>query len=138
MNLRSYIKVKVAVPGFHYWPGAPIPRTYLGHLHRHLFVVRVQVQVWENDREVEFHDLQHEVRMALDACSNAQFPDDAYDFGSMSCEAIATHVIMALVRKYGELRAIRVEVSEDDECGGLVTFLPPLETAIQQALANRP
>lgn len=48
---------EVRLVGFHYWPGAPEHRDYLGVRHRHEFHLTATVAVSHDDRDVEFHDL---------------------------------------------------------------------------------
>ena len=103
------------VEGWHRWPEAPDSRSYLGHWHRHLFCVRVERPVHSAKREVEFHDLRDQ---GLHAVRSAGV---AGDFGSQSCEDIATRAI-AYLRSHGHDDAswIEVTVSEDGECGATV------------------
>lgn len=97
--------------GFHSWPSATPHREYLAASHRHQFVTTVWLTVEHNDREVEFHDL-------LDAIGRVMY--DGRDFGARSCEAIASMVLEEVVRWWPG-RDCEVEVSEDGECGALVS-----------------
>lgn len=100
--------------GFHRWPGATPERAYLAQTHRHLFHFTVALEVFHDDREVEFHDL-------LDA-AKAAVPMDGADWGAMSCEMMAREVAKALRDKYGAMRTLRIVVSEDGEVGAELTF----------------
>lgn len=108
MNTLAVIRFQVE--GFHRWPDAPEPRAYLAQSHRHLFHVEVQIEVFHDDREIEFHDL-------LDF-TRSVFPGG--DMGSDSCEVMAKEIIKQLTNKYGR-RAMQVSVFEDGEVGAVVT-----------------
>jgi len=100
----------VQLPGWHRWPDAPPHRDYLSVRHRHLFHVRVEVQVRHDDRDVEFHDLADAVR--------DWWPADG-EFGSASCERIGAQLGEHLLREL-LLVACVVDVSEDGESGARV------------------
>lgn len=97
-------------PGFHWWAEAPAERNYLGLRHRHLFKVRVEVEVLHDNRDVEFHDLYD---VMVEECARLA------EAGGMSCEMLARHVREAvLVRWPG--RYVTADVSEDGEFGAMV------------------
>jgi hypothetical protein len=101
--------------GFHLWPDAPRARDYIGRRHRHVFHVQVQVDVFHDDREVEFHDLLDLVNDAVGALGEP-LSGGARDLGAMSCEMIARHLAEA-IREQLPGRRIMVDVSEDGEVG---------------------
>ena len=107
---EAEIFVRLRVPGFHHWPGAPGSRAYLAAPHRHLFHLVVSMPVRHSDREVEFHDLLDEVK--------ALFPG-GFDHGARSCETMATDIARTLSARHD--RPVTVEVSEDGEAGARVT-----------------
>lgn len=96
--------------GFHRWPDAPPERAYLATLHRHLFQCQASVTVEHDDREVEFHDL-------LDVCRTVSTIEGEHE----SCEMIANRVHAAIDARYPG-RSVTVSVSEDGECGAVVTW----------------
>ena len=106
--------VTVSVIGFHAWAGAPSEVSYLASEHRHVFEVRVEFGVSEDDRQVEFHTAQDWVRRALHERWGAGL-GVACHFGGLSCEAIARELLVSLAAKG---RAMSVEVWEDGENGG--------------------
>ncbi len=106
------IWVSVDLPGFHRWPEAPERRAYLRDRHRHLFQVIVVVAVRNDDRDVEFHDLQETIRRWW----GVSIPD----LGALSCEAIARRIGKVLIDSV--LSVISVDVSEDGENGATVHF----------------
>lgn len=101
--------VRFSVPGFHCWPGASGERSYLADRHRHLFLVEVELQVFHEEREVEFHDL-------LDFCKNV-FPGG--EMGAKSCETMATELYKEVAGQYPDRRLV-VSVFEDGEVGAKV------------------
>jgi hypothetical protein len=117
-SVTSFAIVRFEVVGFHRWPGASEERAYLAQRHRHKFFVEARVQVYHDDREIEFHDLQ-------DFCKTVfTFGHEAGEFGGSSCEALARILLTEIARAYGSERAIRVSVFEDNEVGAEVVFTP--------------
>ena len=101
--------VRFTQEGWHNWSGATGKREYLASRHRHLFYFEVSLEVFHNDREVEFHDL-------LDFCkANTGAPE----FGGVSCENIAESLAKKITLRYEGRRAI-VSVFEDNEVGAIV------------------
>ena len=98
--------------GIHRYPDAPDEVSYLRHPHRHLFKFKVTIPVFHNDREVEFHMLQNWLTGLYEA------GDLQLDY--KSCEMIASELADKIVAKYS--RDVTVEVSEDGECGAVVTL----------------
>ena len=100
--------------GFHSWSTAPEQRAYLRSPHRHLFHVKLTIDVTHADREIEFHDVQDLLAVDCDSLNHD-------DLGS--CEHIAMQLVDAMKHRYPE-RRIEAEVSEDGENGGVVLWLP--------------
>lgn len=103
--------VRFRIPGFHRWPDAPPPRAYLRARHRHLFHVELELELFGDDRDVEFHDL-------LDVARTAWGPRDQ-DHGSASCEMLAQRLGDLIADQYPGRTNI-VCVFEDGECGARV------------------
>ena len=118
--MTTTIWVTTQFEGFHSWPDAPIHRAYLGEPHRHLFKVRVEVEVVHDDREVEFHDLLDAVKSRL---------PKSPDLGAQSCEMMAAGIATDVAAMLPG-RTVRCEVSEDGECGAIAEISAP-ETAPQ-------
>ena len=97
MSYSAEVVVLIEVDGIHCWPGAPLVGSKadtraLVNSHRHRFEIRVSAVVTHNDRQVEFFELRRAVLRAL----IHSYPRDDYglfDFGSASCERIATLVL---------------------------------------------
>jgi hypothetical protein len=109
-------------PGFHCWPDAPIFYSYLRTLHRHLFHVRVEIEVTEDDREIEFINFKDYCRRAFRRLGN--FTEDivptTLNFGPRSCETLCRDLRDNLGSHGPAIRAI--EVWEDGENGSRIDF----------------
>lgn len=105
--------------GTHCYPDAPEEVRYLRDPHRHMFGVRVEMEVHHDDRDIEFIMMKHVVQSQL----HAVYPFDPvrriYDLGTTSCESIARMIAEQLQKRYGP-RAIVVTVDEDGENGAIV------------------
>lgn len=93
--------------GFHRWPAAPEEVAFLRDLHRHVFHVRVEVEVQHDDRDVEFILLGRRVKGEVQAILATQ------DTSCWSCERWARELVQ-------RLDLCRCEVSEDGENGSVV------------------
>ncbi len=108
MTNPAEIFIRFTFPGFHRWEGAPEHRSYLASRHRHLFGVEVKCLVYNDDREIEFHDLLEE--------SKAFFSEP--ERGNQSCEMMARALGEYLASRHQ--RSFTVTVNEDGECGATV------------------
>lgn len=105
--------------GFHAWPEAPEYWAYQRSSHRHLFHVRVDVFA-TRDGEVEFHYLKGLAQLHfcnLGRSRSKEMPQ-TYDFGSQSCEQLASKLFDRMGHHYD---VACVTVSEDGECGATVS-----------------
>lgn len=101
--MRTLVWATTQFEGFHRWKSAPDSVAFLRDWHRHLFHVRLGVQVEKHDREVEFLTLKTQVDEHLAKYWKGQ------KFES-SCEMIAADLLQ-------RFQASFVEVSEDGENG---------------------
>lgn len=97
------------IEGFHRWPEA---KNYLRHPHRHLFRIEGWQEVQDNNREVEFIELRHQVEWYLRNAYKS-ISQVAVDFGDKSCESIAEDILNAF-------RLSKVSVFEDNENGAVL------------------
>lgn len=118
--MRTFVLVKMVVPGWHCWAQAPDSVGYLRHPHRHLFTFRVQLEVTDDDRQVEFHLLRARMVQLIEQWPAAQWAADGYDFGGNSCEMLARWMLGVLL---DPSQRGAVEVHEDDENGARVDRL---------------
>lgn len=106
------VVVTLQVEGLHHWPDCPLPEvSFLRDKHRHMFHIKAKKRIdhggsTDQDRHVEIIMLKRKIKAFLRA-------EYAGDFGSMSCEQIAT-----VVRD--EFQLSSVEVLEDGENGAEV------------------
>lgn len=100
--------------GLHRYPNAPEEVAYLRNEHRHIFKFKVGITVWHDDREIEFHMMKNRLQALYDG--------GILQLNHKSCEMLA-HELIAQIRGIYDCsqRDISVEVSEDGECGAVVT-----------------
>jgi hypothetical protein len=119
MNLaRRKIWVTFQRAGFHRYPAAetePLLQdvSYLAARHRHLFKFRVELEIFHNDRDVEFHQ-------ALNYCESL-YQANQLDIDYKSVEMLADDLYLQLTQRYPG-RSIAIEVSEDGECGCRIEY----------------
>lgn len=87
--------------------------SFLGYPHRHIFYFRVWIDVFHNDRDIEFIQFK---RWLENLYNDAIL---ALDF--KSCEMIADDLYMQIASRYPG-RAVWIEVAEDGENGCLVKY----------------
>jgi len=87
--------------------------SYLGNRHRHLFKFNVQIQIFHNDRELEFHQV-------LNYCESL-FATQAIDIDYKSVEMLSDDLYVQLAAKYPG-RDMKISVSEDGECGCVIVY----------------
>lgn len=104
--------VNTTFEGTHQYVDAPQEVSYLRVPHRHIFHVNVEIQVFHDDRELEFIMIKHRLDEFL--------RNEGFSLMT-SCEQYAKHIIEFLIEKYGE-RQICCQVLEDGENGGKVYY----------------
>ncbi len=95
--------------------------SYLAHPHAHDFWFSVKVEVFENDREIEFIQL----RLRLEDL----YEQGVLNCGRKSCETMAEELIEQIIKMYPDQdRRISVGVFEDSLLanGGIVEHIPQL------------
>lgn len=81
---------------------------YLGFPHRHLFYFKVSIEVFHDDRDIEFHQFLNWIESLYDS--------NVLQLDFMSCEMISDTLAVKIREKYPN-RYLSIEVSEDGECG---------------------
>ena len=109
--------------GIHKYPAAatdPLLATgdeydvsFLAHPHRHIFHFRVWIDVFHNDRDIEFIQFK-------------RWLENLYSSGTLaldykSCEMMADDLYIKIAERYPE-REVKIEVSEDGENGCLIHY----------------
>lgn len=115
---KTFIWVTFQRKGFHKFIGAGTdPQfkdvSYLANVHRHLFKFKVYIEVWHGDREIEFHQFLNWLESLYDSAT--------LDLDYKSVEMASDDLYNKIREKYPQ-REVRIELSEDGECGTLKEF----------------
>lgn len=120
---RSYIWVTFQKEGIHCYPDAAtnpklatgdwLDVSFLASPHRHIFHFKVEIEVYHDDRDIEFIQFK-------------RILEDVYDKGVLelnykSCEMIADDLYKFVSTKYPR-RDVTIEVSEDGENGCRIEY----------------
>ena len=122
-NLKSKIWVTFRREGTHKYPAAltdPKLKTgdeydvsFLGYPHRHIFHFKVAIEVFHDDRDIEFIQFK-------------RWLENLYGKGTLeldykSCEMMATDLYQQINSRYPN-REVTIDVSEDGENGATMTW----------------
>ena len=113
MPKKSFIIVRGQFEFCHRYADAPEEVAYLRHLHRHMFNYEVEIEVFHDDRELEFIMVKHDIDEYL--TRRYEEWDDR-----TSCEQMAKCIGLWLQSKNGFERDLTVSVFEDNENGAKV------------------
>lgn len=116
---KRWIWVTFQKSGFHFYPQAntdPLLSdvSYLGNRHRHLFKFNIQIEIFHNDRELEFHQV-------LNYCESL-YSSGFLDVNHKSVEMIADDLYDQLSARYPN-RDMKISISEDGECGCCIEYI---------------
>lgn len=116
--MRRQIFITTSFEACHWWGDAPEQVKFLSASHRHIFHVKVCIEVGHSDREIEFILFK---RMITDY---VLFKYNLKDLGQKSCEMIAEDIHFHLVNMLSVdyKRPMTIEVSEDGENGAILTW----------------
>jgi hypothetical protein len=89
--------------------------SFLASPHRHIFHFRVWIDVFHNDRDIEFIQF----KRWLESLYSGQ--DSVLKLDFKSCEMIADDVYIQIANRYPN-RAVWIEVAEDGENGCLIKY----------------
>jgi hypothetical protein len=97
--------------------------SFLGHPHRHIFHFRVWIDVFHNDRDIEFIQFKRwlENQFRPKHTDNNNNTDSVLSLDYKSCEMIADDIYIQIAQRYPD-RAVWIEVSEDNENGCLIKY----------------
>jgi hypothetical protein len=94
--------------------------SFLGYPHRHIFHFRVWIDVFHNDRDIEFIQFKRWLENLFRATgSNNTSSVLSLDF--KSCEMIADDLYLQIANRYPG-RSVWIEVAEDGENGCLIKY----------------
>jgi hypothetical protein len=88
---------------------------FLASPHRHIFHFRVWIDVWHNDRDVEFIQFKRWLESLYNGSSSV------LELDWKSCEMIADDLYLQIAGRYPG-RAVWIEVAEDGENGCLIKY----------------
>ncbi len=120
---KRMIWVTFQKEGIHKYPGADTDPnlatgdeydvSFLGYPHRHIFHFKVAIQVFHNDRDIEFIQFKRWLENS--------FRDGVMKLDHKSCEMISDELYMYIANRYPE-RDIEITVSEDGENGATIYY----------------
>lgn len=115
--MKTSIIVTNQFEGIHRYKDAPSEVAFLRDYHRHIFTIKSKIEVFFEDRELEFIIVKRTINDFLEGKKK----DNGYWFmDNMSCEQVASEVFKLLKEKYGAERTVSVEVSEDGENSAII------------------
>lgn len=91
--------------------------SFLANEHRHIFHFRVWIDVFHNDRDIEFIQFKRWLENL--------YKDGILSLDYKSCEMLADDLYINIAARYPK-RAVWIEVSEDGENGCLIKYELPL------------
>lgn len=112
--IKRWIEVSFQKEGIHKYPDAPEGVEFLRYPHRHIFHFYVKLEVFHNDRDVEFILFKRELE-------NLYGENQTLKLDFLSCEMLAYDLINTITEKYPG-RDITVRVYEDDENGAILEY----------------
>lgn len=115
MKEQKFIFVTFQKEGIHCYPEAPEGVEFLKHPHRHIFHFRVDIEVWHDDRDIEFILFKRELELLYGE-------NGTLDLDFKSCEMLADNLAEYIQDTYPG-RDLKIEVSEDGE-NGAVGYYP--------------
>jgi len=98
----------------HHYPDAPEKVSYLRNIHRHLFKFKVYIEVFSDDRDVEFIMFKEDIEKWLGYVEQKLI--------CKSCEMMSDFLYAKIIKKYKD-RDVKIEVSEDGENGSFNEYL---------------
>ena len=102
--------ITTSFEGIHNYPEATGDEQFLSNPHRHIFHVRVKIEQFHNDRDVEYVKFKRWIDTIL----------PSGDVGTSSCEKMARELMVKIQMEHPN-RNVSVSVLEDNENGAEVT-----------------
>jgi hypothetical protein len=87
--------------------------SFLGYPHRHIFHFGVSIDVFHNDRDIEFIQFKRWLE--------SLYSNSTLDLDYKSCEMIADDLYIQIANRYPG-RNVTISVSEDNENGCAITY----------------
>jgi hypothetical protein len=127
-NAERKIWVTFRKEGIHKYPAAATDPnlatgdeydvSFLANPHRHIFHFRVWIDVFHNDRCIEFIQFK---RWLENLYSSSNNNNSVLELDFKSCEMIADDLYVQIAARYPD-RAVWIEVAEDGENGCLIKY----------------
>ena len=127
-SAKREIWVTFTKEGVHKYPGAdtdPVLATgdwddvsFLGYPHRHIFHFRVCIEVFHNDRDIEFIQFKRWLQRLYEEVDHST---TVLDLDYKSCEMIADELYIQIADRYPG-RSVTISVAEDNENGCQITY----------------
>ena len=112
-RVKKSIWVTFQKEGIHKYPDAPDEVDFLRYPHRHIFKFKVQIEVYNDDRDIEFFIFKRWLE--------SLYADDTLQLDYKSCEMMADDLAKQIKDKYPG-RQLSIDVSEDGENGCHVEY----------------
>jgi len=87
--------------------------SFLGHPHRHIFHFKVAIEVFHDDRDIEF--------IQFKRWMENMYADGTMKLDYKSCEMISDDLYVAIAKRYPG-RRIAIDVAEDGENGSHAVY----------------
>ncbi len=88
--------------------------SFLGYVHRHIFKFRVSIEVFHDDRDIEFIQFKRWLEKL--------YAESTLTLDFKSCEMISDDLYLQINERYPG-RDVNIEVSEDGENGSLTQYM---------------
>src|SRR6056300_1389711 len=125
-NAERSISVTFSKEGLHMYPGADTdPKlatgdwddvSFLAVPHRHIFHFRVRIEVFHNDRDIEFIQFKRWMERLYNGGDTTNGQVSVLELDYKSCEMIADDLYQEISTKYPG-RFVEISVAEDNENG---------------------
>lgn len=115
---KRWIEVSIQQEGIHKYPDALTnPKLadvkFLGYPHRHIFHINIRVEVFHDDRDIEF--------ILFKRYINSLFSNSTVELDYKSCEMLSDDLYEHISRDYPN-RDVVIKVFEDGENGSVIEF----------------
>ena len=87
--------------------------SFLGVAHRHIFHFKVRIEVFHNDRDIEFIQFKRWLEKL--------YNEDILELNHKSCEMISDDLYQEISARYPG-RFVEIEIAEDGENGSLIFY----------------
>lgn len=113
--IKQFINVSMQKEFIHQYLDAPEEVLFLRNPHRHILHITVEIEVFHDDRELEFILVKRDLEKFLDS-------QQLTAVSIRSCEMIGLSILTYVQAKYGANRDVNIGVSEDGENGSILKY----------------